>query len=389
MLVWLAIEVVLAAAALTVEVPTWALVHVLLLGVVSNAILIWSSHFAAAMLNLPVDTGQRALAARLVAFNVGVAVVIGGMLVGVVPVVVVGAGLAAGAVGWQAVVLSGWLRSAPPTRLGPTVWYYVVAGFLLIAGVVIGTLMAPDSMAQGTQARLVLAHIELNVLGWVGLTLVGTLVQLWPTMLRTPLAAGSERSARLALPVLLVGCVGSAAALLAGAQILAALGLAAYLIGLVIVGVPLGATAVSKPPNSYATRSVLAACAWFVGCLIALIVMLLINPEAEQVTQVADRLAAPLLVGFAAQLIVGAMSFLIPVVLGGGPATARATNDLLDRAGIVRLMVINLGVALVLLPVPQGVVVGAGVAVLAAFAVFPVLAVSSVVVAYRRRRRPW
>ncbi|MEI8080547.1 MAG: copper oxidase, partial [Actinomycetes bacterium] len=173
-LVWFVAEVVLAVVALAAEVPTWVLVHVLVLGVVSNAILIWSSHFAAAMLNLAVDTGQRALAARLVAFNAGVVIVIGGMLVGVMPLAFVGAVLVVGAVVWHAVTLWGWLRGAPSTRLGPTVGYYVAAGSLFVAGVAIGAVMASEWMTDDMRERLVLAHVELNVLGWVGLTLVGT-----------------------------------------------------------------------------------------------------------------------------------------------------------------------------------------------------------------------
>ena len=50
--------------------------------------------------------------------------------------------------------------------------------------------------------RLLVAHALANVLGWVGLTLTGTLLTLWPTMLRTRLDPTAERWTRQALPVL-------------------------------------------------------------------------------------------------------------------------------------------------------------------------------------------
>ena len=42
----------------------------------------------------------------------------------------------------------------------------------------------------------------MNLLGWVGLTVVGTPVTLWPTVLRTRIAEGAERAAARARPVL-------------------------------------------------------------------------------------------------------------------------------------------------------------------------------------------
>ena len=60
-LAWLAVSAVAAAWSLVGDVSHWLLVHLLLLGAVSNAILVWSSHFAAALLRLP-DTGRTILA---------------------------------------------------------------------------------------------------------------------------------------------------------------------------------------------------------------------------------------------------------------------------------------------------------------------------------------
>jgi nitrite reductase (NO-forming) len=57
-----------------------------------------------------------------------------------------------------------------------------------------------------------LAHGHLNVLGWVGLTVLGTLFTLWPTALRTRMVAGvpaiARRTSLLAGGGLLVATVG-------------------------------------------------------------------------------------------------------------------------------------------------------------------------------------
>jgi hypothetical protein len=50
-----------------------------------------------------------------------------------------------------------------------------------------------------------LAHAHLNVLGWVGLAVVGTQFTLWPTVLRTRMVPGVERAVRWSLPPLALG----------------------------------------------------------------------------------------------------------------------------------------------------------------------------------------
>src|SRR5664280_2931884 len=100
---------------------------------------------------------------------------------------------------------SRWSASsgALPSRFGATVRYYVAAAGLLPVGAALGTALA-RGLGDPVHEQVILAHVSLNVLGWIGLTIVGTLVTLWPTMLRTRIAAGSERAARRALPILVL-----------------------------------------------------------------------------------------------------------------------------------------------------------------------------------------
>ncbi len=380
---WLTAAVVAALLALVTSVPDWLPVHLLLLGALSNAILIWSSHFSAAVLRLPDRSSGRHEAVRLIAFNAGALVVVAGMLAAQWLAVGVGALVAATAVAWHALVHLRRMRAALPAPFGSTVRYYVAAGLLLPVGIAIGVLMAPDELTDDRHARLALAHVSINLLGWVGLTLVGTLVTFWPTMLRTQVAAGAERAARRALPVLLTGVVVSAAAALLGAQPVAALGVGCYVVGLVMNAGPIATTARRRPPVDYSTWSVLAAMAWMLASVVTLGLIVATAPDWTVAAERADRIGLPLLAGFAAQLLLGALSYLIPVAMGGGPSAARATGAILNRGRATRLLMVNVGLAVGLLPVGQAIRTAGTAVLLMGLAAFLPLAGWAVVVARR------
>ena len=82
-----------------------------------------------------------------------------------------------------------------------------------------------------TYRALRLAHVHLNVLGWVGLAVVGTQFTLWPTVLRTRMVPGLERAVRWSLPPLAAGLAVAATGLATRHRLVALAGLAAYLAG--------------------------------------------------------------------------------------------------------------------------------------------------------------
>ncbi len=387
-LAWLCAAFAVSLVGQFQEIQAWVLVHILLLGAVSNAILIWSSHFSAALLRLPDAISRRAEASRLAMFNAGATVVVISMTEDMWPGVVAGATLVTIAVAWHGVALGRRIRRALPSRFGSTVRYYVAAACLLPVGVAIGVVMARDESETAWHAQLALAHVALNLLGWVGLTVLGTLVTLWPTMLHAQVADQAEHQSRQALPILLAGLAITATGALTSQPRAAALGIAAYVGGLIWIGRALGQATKRRPPTTYASRSVLAAASWFLAAVVALGLILATAPNWEAAAESADRLAAPLLVGFAAQLLVGALSFLIPVVLGGGPATARTTNGILDRASTARITVINVALLIVVLP-SQGLLrTCAALLAFTALASFIPLAVVATITASGMRRSP-
>src|SRR5450432_2122574 len=120
---WLVALVAFSLLDLVRPVSPWLLVHLLLLGAVSNAILIWSAHFAAALQRLPGEGSRRDEVIRLCLFNAGALTVVLGMAAGWWTVVLAG-GLAVATVAtWHAVVLLRRMRHALPSRFGTTVRY--------------------------------------------------------------------------------------------------------------------------------------------------------------------------------------------------------------------------------------------------------------------------
>lgn len=385
---WLLAVLVVAVAHPFVPASRWLLVHLLLLGAASNAILIWSSHFAAALLHLPGEQGRRGDAARLITFNAGAVAVVAGMLAQHWTVVLSGGIVVAVAAGWHAAALLRRMRRALPSRFGVTVRYYVASGVLLPAGVALGVVMARGGLADAVHARVVVAHSVVNLLGWIGLTVVGTLITLWPTMLRTRVADSAERAARHGLPVLLAGVGIAAEGSLAGSRPLLAAGALVYLGGLAVAGRTLLDPLRRRPPASFATWSVLAGLAWFAGSLVALTAWVTTAPDWVAAAERAGWLTAPLLAGFAAQVLLGALSYLLPVVIGGGPHVVRAANTVFDRAWPARVTAANTGLLVSVLPVPSLVRVLASVVVLVALASFLPLAVRAARTATRLRNQP-
>ena len=364
----------------------WLLVHLLLLGAVTNAIFVWSAHFADALLRRRATAGSRRWqAGRLITLNVGVVVVVAGMVSAHWILTLAGSVVVGAAAAGHGIALALQARAALPSRFGATVRYYVCASLALPIGAGLGATLARDPV-EPWKGRLVIAHITLNLLGWIGLTVMGTLVTLWPTMLRTRIAESAERVARQALPILVGSVVVTVAGALTGLQALAAVGAAAYLGGVLWAVRPLAQVTRAKAPSAYATWSVMAAVVWLIGSLLGLVVVLVTSPTWALVTDRLGLLITPLAAGFAAQVLLGALSYLVPVVLGGGPTIQRGTQARLDRGNALRAVLINLGLVVCILPVPSLVRVLVSMLVLGAFAAFLPLLVSAVLYAQRAKR---
>jgi nitrite reductase (NO-forming) len=330
----------------------WLAVHLVLLGAATNAIVVWSEYFAAALLRTP-PASERVATGRALALNLGIVAVLGGVHGGRPALAAAGASLAGAVVLGHGLALATRISRSLPTRLGGTVWFYLAAAAALLAGMGVGLWLAGGAAGSAdAYLALRLAHVHLNVLGWVGLAVVGTQFTLWPTVLRTRMDEGVERAARWSLPPLAAGLAVAAAGLAAQRRPLALAGMVAYAAGLAVALVPFVRTALRRPPRSAAAWMLGAGMAWLaVAVALDLAAMAASHGVADLDARLA-RLVPVVAAGFALQTLTGALSYLLPVVLGRGAWGNRRLTAILELGWPPRVAAINLGVVALLAGVP-------------------------------------
>ena len=355
---WIFTALVLLAgkyAQLWPNLDAWAPLHAALLGALGSAITIWSAHFADTLLHRPAWGGALMLNGRLGLHSVGAALVITGVCINSQIVIGVGASCVAVSATLGVVAMVVQKRRAVAARMAALVDYYICSLSYLMVGALAGwSIKYFDFKGQAAWSnRMYLAHVPIMVLGVLGITVLGTLVVLWPTMLRTKMEPAAPRQAQRALPGLAL-----AVALIAFSGLwrpLAGIGALLYLLSAVAVVAPLWRTGARKGVTNYAGLSTAAALAWLAWCVIRLGVGVSYAANDDAARVVAHGLRLAVVSGFALQILLAALSFLTPVMLGGGPAMSRLTHAIMDRYTWWRITTINLCLALACLPLPPAV----------------------------------
>jgi nitrite reductase (NO-forming) len=344
--------------------PLWTMVHVVTLGVLSNAILQWSWYFARALLHLPASDRRstRDAAVRAVAFNVALVGLVAAMWTASAWGTVVAAGVVGVVVAWHGLALVRAARTRLASRFAVVIRYYVAAAAFLVVGCVLAGFVTVAMFAAGAPAWLLaarndltLAHALVNVGGWVGLSMAGTLVTLGPTMLRTRIDPGAVSAAVGTLPWLCAGIVVAAGAALAGWLPGVGIGLLAFAAAAAVgVVVPLARVAREKAPRSYATWTTSAGLVWVLVGLAVVAGGAFTAPDAAALRD-ADLPWLPVLgAGGLAQVFVGALTYLMPVVIGGGPEAVRAGMAVLEAGWPLRAALRNAALALAAVTVAGG-----------------------------------
>lgn len=347
----------------------WLMVHMVTLGLITNSILVWSQHFTEALLKhkLP-DSARPVQLARIYTLNASMVVLMVGVVFSLYPLTVLGSVGVGAAVTWHGVALLQQMRTALPARFGVTIRYYIAASWLLPVGATFGALLAYDGLNASWHGRLLLAHEAVNLLGFVGITVVGTLMTLWPTMLRTVMVPDAVARSTRALAGLCAGLGLTVAGALTGLTWLAVAGLLLYAAALALVLALMVRTTTAKKPSDYATFSVAAGMIWLtVGVLFS--AYLVATSPFDSLTL---RPVTPIFVaGFLAQTLLGAMTYLLPARMGGGPKAVRAANTEFNRFAAGRAIMVNLSLLIFILPVSlTGSWVRTGASLLGAFTLF-------------------
>jgi nitrite reductase (NO-forming) len=191
---------------------------------------------------------------------------------------------------------------------------YLVALLAGLGGCVLGVVMA-TGVSASMQPRVRAAHLTLNLLGLVGLVIVGTLPFFTATQARLKMSSRSTATAQTGLlACFVVALAASSAGLLLEGPAVATVGLAAYaaaLLGLVALLPGVGAKQLRWAGPRLVQLG--AGIAWWFGATVVLAWQ-----AGRGGTVFAPTVVAVLVVGGYAQILVSAIAYLGPVLRAGG-----------------------------------------------------------------------
>lgn len=336
--------------------PVWTMIHVVTLGVLTNAILQWSWYFSRALLHLPPGDHRagRDATSRMIVFNVALVGLVAGMWTATAWATVAGAGAIGGVIAWHGLALLSAARTRLASRFAVVIRYYIAAaGFLVIGCVLAGFLTvamfdaAAPAWVLAAREDLTLAHVLVNVGGWIGLSMAGTLVTLGPTMLRTRMDPAAVDRALAALPWLVVAIVLAGASAVAGLMPGIGVGLVVFIVASFFgMGLPLVRTAIARSPHGYATWATTAGLAWATVGVGAVAFLAFTAPGAAALSDGELPWLALLGAGGLVQVFFGALTYLLPVVVGGGPAAMRVGIATLEVAWPIRIALRNIALTI-------------------------------------------
>ena len=370
--IWMMVFLLAGASHILIPNYRWVLIHLFTLGILTNSIVVWSQHLTEKFVQLKLpDSARPQQLARIYLLNVGViCVLIGQLLIEAWEphwiLTQVGATFVGAAVLWHGAVLFGLWRQAESKRFRPVVAAYVASAVFLAVGAALGALLA----VFPAHPRLLIAHVAANVGGFVGLAAAGSLTILFPSIWRTK---GVNPRMRLSFTLLGIGVL---ATLIGSAWNVPEVGLIVYCVGWLasLQGWLVNVLTVAEDPRgriTFPALSALFSAFWLVGGLTYYTAQHFLSDEPK-----IPMLA--LVVGFAAQLLTGVMSYLMPTTMGGGPSAVRAGLREYNRWGIGRSVFINGGLALWLATSSSLTMVVASLLSLGSMALFPVLTARAV-----------
>ena len=329
----------------------WLPLHLALAGTAGTAIAAILPFFSAAiavarpMSPILRGTGVGLVAAAALAVSVGVVRGSSGTAVAGGLAYVAGLGIVA-------VVAFAPLRGSLAPRRRIIGAAYAVAIAEVATGVVLATAMlAGYGPVVDRWALLKPAHAWLNVFGFLSVVIATSLMHLAPTV------AGSRirprASAIVAISALLVGAPLVALGFALGSDVVARLGACTELVGALALAVH--GFAVRRGRGTWTTDpswhrmagwSISAAPLWFIVA-VAIAAGRILQLGAVPAAWSIDLLAAPLVLGWLVQVLVGSWTHLVPAIGPGDLARHAAQRAVLGRWATARVLLLNGGIVLV------------------------------------------
>jgi nitrite reductase (NO-forming) len=344
---WLVLAALSLALPASARLGLWLPLHLTLAGAASVAICGNVQSFGAALSAGP-GPKPRVAWAQFGSVNAGAALIAAGYPAGHRWMVAIG-----GASFLTSILVLAWIVRNEWTRglnrrHGSVVGMYGTAVAAVLAGGTIGALLGSGAVTNGsTFLALRRAHMVVNVLGWVSLTIAGTLITLLPTVLRSRMPAW-EHSVTIGL---LIGGVGLTAGGLALQQDpVAAVGASGFAGGALGVG-SLTFRVLRTPrrwPAPVAAKHLVLAQAWFV-CGSVAFALAVSRHGAAGFDAFVPVFLATFVAGWIVQTLLGAWQFLVPMQAAGGPAEHRVHLTVTELGANAQVVAFNAGLALVAL----------------------------------------
>ena len=288
----------------------WLALHLVLLGGVSQLVLGAGQFFASAFLATD-PPGRRLVAAQLAAWNGGTVLVVTGVTGGWPILAEAGAALVITGLVLFALALRGMQRRALRRARWALRWYQA-ATWSLALGAMIGALLAHGT--PWTHGSLLGAHLALNLAGWLGAAIVGTLHTFYPSLTQTKL-----RFERLQGPTFVIWFLGVAElaigwAFSAGPLVIGGWADLAVAAAMLAANVVASARAAARPMSLPARLVGVAQAFLLAGVTLALVTVATGDPTAPPTGPERRALAALLIAGWIGLTVAGSLIHLLAIL---------------------------------------------------------------------------
>ncbi|MDX1620463.1 MAG: hypothetical protein R3320_05700 [Nitriliruptorales bacterium] len=336
----------------------WVAIHLFTLGVLTPLVATFSLHFGAGVLN----ADRASTRWVLLGLAGGAAMVLVGLPGGWPWLIAIGATIASVAVFVAYLQLRRMRKGTEQDRFRFVVRGYERAHGAFLHGALLGALLGIGVLPGEWYWGVRLAHLHVNVLGWAGVTLLATLVFFGPTVFRTKIADGAEEGARTAVRVGATAVTVAAAALIAtgfggaaatASRLVAAVAIAAFLAGAVVVVRPVLAASRRAWERSLSTLFIRDAAIWF-----CLGIAIDVAAVASGTWRWLDPAGLAVLVGGLVTAILGAVTYMAPMVLVVGADPRRRLRERIEAGASTRAWVMRLSVAALVVTAAAGASLG-------------------------------
>lgn len=292
----------------------WGPVHSALAGAVLLAISGISQMFTITWAAAPAPERWLPVSQRW-ALAVGIAAVLVGVVRGIDWLVILGATLALVGLVLLATSLLGAVRRSLLRRFDLSSRFYFLAIACGVLGITLGAIVGAGLV---TDLDMVVAHAHLNLVGLIGFTITGTLPTFLPTLAHHPTVSGDEAIAALWLAV--AAAIAMAAGVFFGpGSVGVGVGVSGIAMAVILIGAVYRLGWRGADLGGLAYLQVVLGCAWLVVWAVVDAMRLL----DEGLVRVLDAWTSAAVVAGIAQVMVGALAYLLPVLAGPAPRLGR------------------------------------------------------------------